>query len=153
MRWIRPCSLHTLPVNPSKLGLDEVSFEFIWKLLNPGLARRGKSTQGTCRGTCRWITSFYTIYIRNLIMPEYGPVAQLVERCPCKAEALGSTPSRSILCSYFHYLRKLCNSWECWGWRIDVNEVIHSLSKVKPFVGWLGSEKRRGSWQAAIILG
>ena len=39
------------------------------------------------------------------------------------------------------------------GEETDVNEVIHSLSKNKPFVGWLGLEKRRRSWQAAIILG
>ena len=36
----------------------------------------------------------------DLALYKYGPVAQLGERCPCKAEAPGSNPGGSINLTY-----------------------------------------------------
>ena len=50
-----------MPVKPPEQGLDEVLFSISSNL---GSARRVKSSQGSRRGTCGWITSF--IYLKQV---------------------------------------------------------------------------------------
>ena len=71
--------------------------------------------------------------IMDLCSFNYGPVAQLGERCPCKAEAPGSNPGGSII--YWIFLIKidififLCSTFSVveFVWRNDLFWIVRAL--------------------------
>ena len=75
---------------------------------NQSSVRWVKSSQGTRRGTCGWITSyiFYFCSTNCIFVHIYGPVVQWLEYRLCKAGVPGSNPGGSI------FQKELCNAGE-----------------------------------------